>query len=231
MSPSTPRPQSLILLVSLVGLVCLVAPPPAPRAGYFLRKSGGFWFLETKDHPDLLTLLLMLVTTGCSCYIRRRRAASRASRSRCRQRESLRPPVRPSLDDIRNQSTDDRRELEPVAAVAGGDDSPRPLGVVVDPEVAVERVRDRGTGGGGQSAHPRAAEGCRRGTRALASPPPAARAGRRPLRRADPSRDGQSSSRRWRAQGSHTSRCGRCRRPQPGTSAHASGRLVPRQHE
>src|SRR5437762_2318737 len=54
--------------------------------------------------------------------------------------ETIPPRVRLPFDDIGNQWPEDRRELESVAAVACGNEEPRPRRVFIDPEVAVERV-------------------------------------------------------------------------------------------
>ena len=54
--------------------------------------------------------------------------------------ESRRPSIRPPFDDVRNQRPENRRELEAVPAIARRHDEPGASRVVIDPEVAVERV-------------------------------------------------------------------------------------------
>ena len=117
---------------------------PIPREVFSATRAG----LTTQRRHELRVTSYARALRGGAAAVNsdhgRRSCAAALAASRVPKplppRESLRPPVRPSLDDIRDQSADDGRELESVAAVAGGDDEARPLGVVVDPEVAVERV-------------------------------------------------------------------------------------------
>src|SRR6185436_13094736 len=67
----------------------------------------------------------------------RRLSSIRPSRS---PSEPRRPRVRAALDDIGDERAQDGRELEPVTAVACGNDQARAPGIVIDQEISVEAV-------------------------------------------------------------------------------------------